>query len=298
MSFRSAALAVATLLAAVASTSQAHADCRLTIEPGQDQWTIRHDPFAQDAAQRQFDVALFNQGDSPCEGRIQIDLRGEQYGLAKAGEAGRIAYALIDERGGADVTPRSGRDARRLNARPVTLGPGERSLIRFTFVPDTGDRLSAGAYVQDAFISVEDAMGASMAERPVTLSLNVASAALMGLKGQFQRSNGMARIDLGDLQSGARSLRTSLFVLSTGGYSVSVTSDNGGRLRLGSSDWYVDYVLGLDNHVMDLTSGATLTKPSRRAQADDYDLSVDIGSVAGKRAGEYTDVLTFTVAAL
>ena len=124
------------------------------------------------------------------------------------------------------------------------------------------------------------------------------STALIGLKGQFERSNGMARIDLGELQPGPRSLRTSLYVLSTAGYSVSITSDNAGQLRLGQSDWYVDYSLGLDNKRFDLTTVATVTQPSRRARADDYDLSVDIGSVEGKRAGEYSDTLTFTVAAL
>lgn len=298
MTLRHSALIAAAALATAGFATPALANCQLTIEPGQDEWLIRYDPFTQDIAQRQFDVSLLNRGDTPCEGVIRTDLQGEQYGLTQPGGGERIAYALIDERGGGDITPRAGRNARRLDARAVSIAPGERALVRFTFAPDTVAQLSAGNYSQNVFLAVEDAAGGALAQRPVTLSLNVISTALIGLKGQFQRSNGTARIDLGELQPGPRSLRTALYVLSTAGYSVSITSDNAGQLRLGQSDWYVDYSLALDNKRMDLRTVSTVTQTSRRARADDYDLSVDIGSVEGKRAGEYSDTLTFTVAAL
>lgn len=298
MTLRISAMMAAAAFAVVGFGSPAMANCQLTIEPGQDEWLIRHDPFTQDIAQRQFDVALFNRGDAPCEGVIRTDLRGEQFGLTQPRGGERVAYALIDERGGADITPRAGRNARRIDTRSISVAPGERSLVRFTFAPDTADRLSAGNYTQNLFLAVEDASGGALAQQPVTLSLNVISTALMGLKGQFQRSNGVANIDLGELQPGLRPLRTSLYVLSTAGYSVSVSSANAGQLRLGQSDWYVDYSLGLDNRWMDLKTVSTLTQPSQSARADDYDLSVEIGSVAGKRAGNYSDTVTFTISAL
>lgn len=298
MTLRHSAMIAVAMFTTAGFASPALADCQLTIEPGQTEWEIRYDPYTEDVAQRQFDVALLNRGETPCEGVIRTDLRGEQFGLTQMRTSDRVAYALIDERGGADITPRAGRNARRLDTRSISVAPGERALVRFTFAPDTAGRLSAGSYSQDVFLAVEDAAGTAMAQRPITLSLNVISTALMGLKGQFQRSNGVANIDLGELRSGLRPLRTSLFVLSTAGYSVSISSANKGQLRLGQTDWYVDYALGLDNRQMDLRTVSTLTQPSRSARADDYDLSVDIGSVAGKRAGKYSDTLTFTISAL
>lgn len=282
----------------LASAGTALADCQLSIQPAQDQWLIRYDPFTSEGAQRQFDVALVNQGDTACSGSIRVDLRGQPYGLSRNGEPERIGYALIDERSGSDVTPRVGQNARRLNARPVNIAPGERSLVRFTFATATDAPLGDGVYSQDAFIAVDASDGSPLAERPVALAINVIPTAVMGLKGAFQRNNGVAQIDLGELREGVRPLATSLYVLSTGGYSVSVRSSNQGRLRLGASEWYVAYGLLVDDKSMNLGQGDRFEVVSRRPRADDYALSVNIGDVRGKRAGDYTDVLTFTIAAL
>lgn len=272
--------------------------CTLSLQPSQDNWTIRYDPFAQDATQNQFDVAVVNQGDVRCVGTVRIDLSGEEFGLRKAGEQDRIAYALIDERDGADLTPRSGLNTRRLNAQPVALEPGERALLRFTFAAAPGEVPSEGLYVQQARMSLEDGDGVTVGERPLTLGFQVISAAVMGLKGEFQRSNGIARIDLGELTPGPKELSAVLYVLSTGGYRVSVGSANEGRLRLGTTEWYVDYELAVGDRQMDLSTPDSFEVVSRRARLDDYPLSVQIGDVSGRRAGDYSDVLTFTVAAL
>src|SRR5690606_11452192 len=109
----------ALIIAAGLGAGTARADCVLSIQPVQDQWLIPHDPFAGDSLQRQFDVALVNLGDSSCSGRLGMDLRGEAFGLTQAGDSQRVAYALIDERGGTDVPPRTGQSARRINAQPL-----------------------------------------------------------------------------------------------------------------------------------------------------------------------------------
>src|SRR5690606_15659893 len=131
-----------------------------------DQWLIPHDPFAGDSLQRQFDVNIVNLGDSPCSGRVSIGLRGETFGLTKAGDSQRVVYAVVDERGGTDVTPRTGQSSRRINAQPIHLDAGERTLARFTFAGDTEAMLGQGVYSQTAFISVQDAEGLTLAEHP------------------------------------------------------------------------------------------------------------------------------------
>ncbi|GMM92421.1 hypothetical protein [Qipengyuania sp. MTN3-11] len=298
MSLRPSFLPLAVAIASFGVPTPAFAECRLTIEPAQDDWAVRYDPYAQDVAIRQFDVAFYNGGDTPCEGTVSADLQGEQYGLSKIGGGERIAYALTDERNGTDITPLAGSGMRRPQDRPVSIAPGERLLIRFSFMPDTFSNMSAGNYVQNILLAVEDAFGAAIGQRPIVLSFDVVPTALIGLKGRFQRSGGAASIDLGELTPGQKSLGTSLYVLSTSGYRVTMSSQNAGRLRLGQSDWYVDYSLGLDNEQYDLSAASVLAQPSQSARADDYDLDVVIGDVAGRRAGAYSDTIVFTVAAM
>lgn len=296
-----AAAAAATLIGATPALAQSLAQnlgCRLSIESGADNWAMRYDPFDQDVAVQEFDVAVVNQGDAPCTAVSRVELRGEQFGLMPEAGGQRMAYALVDERGGADVTPRAGQSTRRIGVRPLKLAAGERGLMRFSFTAAPSETLSAGLYSQNAFVSLETPEGQPLAEKPVTLSIEVPSAAVMGLKGEFRRSGGTATIDLGELTQGVRQLRTTLYVLSTAGYSVSVSSENRGRLRQGASEWYVPYALALGDRDMDLARGGRLDVVSRRARLDDYPLTISVGSTAGKRAGDYSDILTFTVAAL
>ena len=158
--------------------------------------------------------------------------------------------------------------------------------MRFSFTAAPSETLSAGLYSQNAFISLETPEGQTLAEKPVTLSIEVPSAAVMGLKGEFRRTGGTATIDLGELTQGVRQLRTTLYVLSTAGYSVSVSSENRGRLRQGASEWYVPYALALGDRDMDLGRGGRLDVISRRARLDDYPLTISVGPTAGKRAGD------------
>lgn len=296
LAIRGLACTVAAASALLAGAAQA--DCRLSLQPSFDQWLINYDPFDQEDVASSFDIAVTNIGDTACEGTISIDLQGEAFGLSQAGDSQRVPYAIIDESAGTDLTPRAGRSARRLNARPVSLAPGDRTMVRFAFAASPGGMVKSGVYDQDAFISVQNGAGMPLAERAVNLAVNVVPAAVMGLKGAFQRSNGVATIDLGDLTTGTRSLDTTLYVLSTGGYSVSVSSKNQGQLRHSAGDWAIGYGLGIGEHQMSLSSPREITVTSSRARFDDYPLSVSIGSVAGKRAGDYSDTITFTVAAI
>ncbi|WP_374515235.1 hypothetical protein [Brevundimonas sp.] len=299
MPIRTWILAATAMLALGSATgAAAQQQCSLAVQPAEDQWIIRYDPFAGDALQRQFDVSVVNVGDRPCAGAVRAELAGEEYGLRSVDGRERIPYALVDERHGADITPRTGANAPRLNAHPVALRPGERALLRFTFAADPTGTPSRGLYSQNVRLLLEHANGLVAGEHPITLALEVAPAAAIGLKGQFQRSNGVARIELGELSPGPRPLTAALYVMSTGGYRLSIRSANNGRLRLGTTDWYVDYTMGLGDRRFDLESPGSIDVVSTRARSDDYPLSIDIGSVSGRRAGEYTDVVTFTVAAL
>lgn len=303
---RTTALLIGVSAAFLANTAAAQSQdanaaargCRLVVESGQDQWIVSYDPFVDATAERQFDMTVVNQGGAACVGVVGLDLRGESYGLSRNGMGERLQYAVVDERASADITPRTGETVRRPGGRPVTLPPGDRAVMRFSVVLNTAEVPSAGFYTQTAVLTFEHPNGTPLAERPVTIGTRIAPAAMIGLKGEFRRSQGVATIDLGSLSEGARPLNTTLYVLSTSGYSVSVSSANSGRLRQGSTDWYVPYTLRIGDQTVDLASNRSLDVISDRARFDDYPLGVSVGPVAGVRAGEYTDTVRFTVAAL
>jgi hypothetical protein len=278
--------------------SNAQPGCRLVVESGPDQWVLNYNPFSDTTASREFDLAIVNRGTGPCTAVAGVDLRGETFGLTQGGAGDRLTYALIDERGGTDLTPRAGESSRRVGSRPVNLTPGERAPLRFSLTVSSSELLSAGLFSQAAFITLEHPNGTPLAEKPVTLGVRVASAAMMGLKGEFQRNAGVATIDLGVLSQGTRSLNTTLYVLSTAGYRVSVSSANAGRLRQGTTDWYLPYSLVVGERPVDLSAVRSVDVVSTRARQDDYPLSISLPSTAGMRAGDYSDVIRFTVAAL
>lgn len=293
-----AAVAALGLLALIPGQASAQDKCNLTIQPALDQWVIRYNPLEDEIAQRTFDVLLVNSGRTPCNGNILASLQAEAFGLTTPGGANRVRYTLVDvDYGGVDITPRSGESARR-NGTSVSIKQGEQLPARITFAafPEAG--VAQGRYSQVANLFVEQANGTIHATRPVTLVLDLAAAAAIGLKGEFSRPNGTPVIDLGELTEGPRPLNTALYVHSTGGYRVSVTSANRGRLRQGATAWYVDYNLKVGAQDINLQRTDTINVVSQTARRDDYPLTVRIGDVSGKRAGEYSDTLTFTVAAI
>lgn len=293
------AAAAAVGVASLTIAGAAEAACNLAIQPGQEQWVIRYNPFEDDTAQQQFDLAMVNNGNSSCNGDIFLRIRGEVFGLSRIGASERVLYAVLDQRNGQDITPRSGESPNISRGRPeVQLTSGERALERFSFVVMPQDGLSQGMYAQTVHFGVKARNGEVLAEMPISLALEVAASAVMGLKGEFHRSGGVATIELGELTEGVKPLNTSLYVRSTGGYRVSVTSLNQGRLRQAGTEWYVDYGLKLGQRDMDLAVARSFDVPTPTARNDDYPLTVRISDVAGKRAGAYSDTLTFTVSAI
>ena len=290
-----AALGASVAALSLALAGAASAECRLTITAPQDYWVIRHDPYAQDVALSEFDLMLTNEGDTACTGQIQAQTLGEAFGMVRSDDIQRIPYVLVDERNGTDVTPRAGASARRLSSRPVSLAPGERDLVRFSLLVSPDVMLGDGDYTQDLSFVVNTNEGMPLAERTVTVGISIPAAALMGLKGAVQRTASGATIDLGELTEGRRSLGTSLYVLSTRGYAIGVSSDNGGQLRMATTGWSIPYGLALGSEEVNLIQGDEVRVASRRPRIDDYPLSIQIGDTANRRAGEYSDTLRFTI---
>src|SRR3546814_15829930 len=72
-------------------------------------------------------------------------------------------------------------------------------------------------------------------------------------------NDGHAVVDLGELRPGVAPVPLQLRVASTGSYDLTVTSAHSGRLRLGSSDWYVPYSLQIGGNSVNLTGWRTIS---------------------------------------
>jgi hypothetical protein len=288
-----AALGVLTL----AGQASAQAKCNLMLDPGADQWIIRYNPLEDDTAVRDFDLALANSGQTPCNGRFNVTLVGEPFGLGRPESSVRVPYAMRDHQSGADLTPRSGASGIVTGAQ-IHVPKEGRELARIRVGVNPPANLAYGRYTQIAHIALVSANGDVHAERPVTLVLETAAAAVIGLKGEFTRQNGIPTISLGDLSQGTRALNTSVYVHSTAGYRVSVTSQNLGKLRQAGTSWYIDYGLQMGSREVNLTVPYSFDVVSAQARNDDYPLTVWIGDTSNKRAGDYSDILTFTIAAI
>lgn len=291
-----ATLASATTAVAQTAAAGAQPGCALAFETVPDIWVVRYDPLAQTIAMNQFDVVLMNRGDGPCTSVLDFDLRGASLGMTRPGDAANLSYSIISEDGPRDVTPRAGGRSQ-AETKPVNFGPGDRKVLRFTLTVAASNLVTAGRYTQTAYLRASHQGRTLWTERPVTFAIEVAPSALMGLKGEFSRFNGMAQINLGVLNEGSKPLNTILYVHSTTNYAVSVTSANGGLLRQSESDWYIPYILQVGQRSMNLSQSLGWEITSTQPRYDEYPLGITLGSVAGRRAGDYSDIVTFTVRA-
>jgi hypothetical protein len=296
---------LAAAIASLAFAGIAHADtnsgsgCKLRVEPSPNSWTITgYDPLSGGGASGEFDVVFTNSGDAKCQGNVVLKLLGEPWGL-QGPHGGRLPYTILDQFNGGDVTPTSGQTSRRLLGHAMQVDPGERKVQRFSLVVNTDNLPSDGVFQQTVLLDFQTDDGTVLGERQISLALNIAPAAVMGLKGAFSRNDRGARIDLGELATGATNLPVELYVLSTRAYSVSVQSEHNGRLKWVQGDWYIPYSLTLGGKSINLATGGQLkSDPSLSLHNDSYPLGVVVGNVSNSRAGNYADVLTLTVSPL
>ena len=289
-------LALAAPSMAHGASGEAQPRCELAFETVPEVWLVQYDPLAQSVATRQFDLVMVNRGEGPCTSVIDFDLRGDSLGMTSPGSSTSLSYTIISEDGPRDVTPRAG-GRNSAETKPFNLGAGERIRLRFTLTIAVSNLVTAGRYTQTAYLRASHPGGTLWAERPVTFSVDVAPSALMGLKGEFTRSNGMALIDLGVLTEGSKALNATLYVHSTTNYAVSVSSANSGRLRQAQTNWYIPYTLQVGQHSLDLSQLRQWDIVTTQPRYDEYPLGINLRSVAGRRAGKYSDVVTFTVMA-
>lgn len=288
-------------IAAAQSAAGVPVGCRLLIEPGASRWTIEsYDPFSGAPAYGQFQMTWINQGDKACIGDPTVTTRGEAYGLRSQTlpSSDLLRYGLVNESTGADLTPYTSSWNGQFNGPPLRVEPGQRVVQTFGLSVDVEDLGGDGLYQQTVAVGLRRRNSViHEAERDVTLAINVRPSAVMGLTGTFQRQNGVASINLGELSPGRTNDPVNLWVRGTRGYRVVVQSRNQGRLVQSSGDWAVPYAMSLGGVPIDLTNPAPFqSTPGPGLRNDTYPLVVTVGQTSGQRAGRYSDLLTLTLA--
>ncbi|WP_341022856.1 hypothetical protein [Brevundimonas diminuta] len=298
---------IASLAAAGAATAQASRPaapgCQVRIEPQQARWEIRgYDPYGDDAAFATFDIAWSNDGAAACEGEVEVTTVGQPFGLRPTtGPSGRwstLPYSLTDEFSAANLTPVAGRSQARPGGAALALQPGARVLRRYRLEVDVDQLSQDGLFEQPVQFAFRAKDNRISADKLLVLALNVQPSAVMGLRGAFTRTDGGGRIELGELAEGGTNLPLQVWVKSTGGYRVAVSSRNKGRLVLAEdSSWWVPYRLNLGNRPINLgTGGQVESRKGTGLGEDAYDLQLQVGETARRRAGLYSDLIELTVA--
>lgn len=293
------------LAAAVPSVAAAHPgpprsspECRLRIDTGTTNWIVRgFDLFNNTPPQAVYSVTFVNEGSGTCNFAPVFRLDGQPYGLS-SGQGRRVPYGLIDLYSQFVATPISGRSDRSLTRRYLTLGPQQQQVVQFQFTVPLDYLADDGDFTQDVILEAEQSDGSVLGGRPLVLGVNVVPSARLGLSGAFEVNGNQVSVNLGPLAEGVAPVPLRLNVQSTRRYKLSVESLNGGKLRLGASDWTVPYRIIVGERTFNLSNGANdyVFGRGNGYRRESMPLSVLVGSTADRRAGTYSDVLSISVA--
>ena len=274
------------------------AECLVRINATPQSWLIQgYDPFDGAIPEGTFGITFVNEGTGECRFSPVFELVQPPFGLSK-GSGKRIGYALLNLTDTQDVTPRAGRTQRNPSQRMLTLGASGSRTLLYKLVADADDVKDSGIFTQDVTIEAQDDSFRSLGGARLVLGINVRPSARSGLAGAYTMSAGHAVVDRGELRPGVAPVPLQLRVSSTGSYDLNVTSANSGRLRLGSSDWYVPYSLSIGGNSVNLTGVRTISGQANGGlRREALPIQFLIGDTSDRRAGVYSDVVSISVTA-
>jgi hypothetical protein len=273
--------------------SQPGCQLRLELNPGQ--WIVsNYNPFGSAHAGGDFDALFVNDGEGMCTFSLTTDTAAAPYGLTRSGNGTRVAYSLIDVSSGDDLTPTTGQSRKSVSQRHWSVPSHGQQLIKLHFEatePFAGD----GLYQQQLVVKAESYDGENLAERPVSLGVQIEPQATIAMSGAFRRVNGQADVDLGVLEPGYAKIPLELLIRSTRAYVVTSESANDGKLRIAGTGWEIPYNLVFAGRSVSPNGGIYNGSLNGSSSVDHLDLGFDIGETAGKAGGVYSDVVTISI---
>lgn len=288
-------LICAAWMAALLVPGTASAACTAAITSVGQVPVVQYDPFAGGAAADELELELLLEGEREgCE--LGLTVFGLSPGAGRQAALGpdRLIYRLfVDGREIADDPAVSV---------PLPLPEQERGRVRVRIEVPAGQIGPAGTYSDPVTLRLVDRSAADAplgSDMAAVVTVAMASRAQINLAGGSVTPGGFgfARMDFGRLEQGAVR-RARIQVRSTAPVSLTVSSEQGGKLvRVGGSE-SVGYELRLDNEALALEAGSSgIARGAAPTLAGaGYWLDVAItGNPETVPAGEYRDLLTIDV---
>ena len=231
-----------------------------------------------------------------CNVRLQIenlDAPGRLV-LARGGSQQGMQLSLQSQAyGGIPVQPAPA------EAGGFKLGTGQEATLILWLRADATQWIDAGAYAQTLAVRLVRANGATADYRETRVVGQVrptARASFGAISNNSQAGSSVARLDFGELQTGAQR-STSLEVLANTEHTLTIASSAGGRLvnRQNPSS-SIAWRLRINGQPVALAAG-TMALPFQARGRIQYQLEAQIGSVERVLAGEYADDVLITITA-
>lgn len=236
--------------------------------------------------------------------RLVIDARGQcRFGLALLPTSvaqlqgpGRPLNVTFRDRGD-QIIPLNGNEQRWIEFQRTSRG----TEVDFAVSLPRGQARRAGNY-SNTFVARIFADGRPLLDIDFPLSVRVAAQADLHLAGNGEGQLGRSTVmNFGKLETG-KTLSALMAVRANGAYNLTVSSENNGQMRhvsLVGENTAVPYTASLDGQPLSLQSGTDSRDYSIPNDGEQMrNISVQIGDVKGRMAGQYRDTLRVTVTLL
>jgi hypothetical protein len=257
-----------------------------------------YDPFSPTDLAEDHRISIGNTGSAPCSYGLVLRSR-----TARPVLGATLTYALIGATGTSLLTsaPAHLAPVARL---PSPLAPSATGLAEVQLTIPRGQYAAPGTY-RDA-IDMElyaldgggHTSGPALDTAALTVSVTVPRVLSVNIRGGGLTST----LSFGALSEG-QERTVAIEARSNESYRIDVTSDHRGALALTPAvpgrEWSVPYAVTFAGQRLDLSGKASLLSlpPTRSESHASHPLTVTIGEVGYKRAGQYEDVITVEITA-
>jgi len=254
-----------------------------------------YEPFDPNMTVLDLDVRVTNDGADPCVARFFI--APVNAALTLSSGPNLISYRVDANRG--------------ISEQPNAYGPfsatvprGETVSVPIRFQILAQQIVPKGDYTADLIVSGKDAdnQPINLSGGQATLRVRVPGRADVSISGATSTRSigsapGSAMLDFGEAQSNQMQ-RAFINVWSNGSVNVRVRSENNGVLRLNGSSALppIPYTANFDGVEARLDGSFSVQRnPPHSIAGASYPLEIRLGSLKGKFAGRYSDILTVSV---
>ena len=291
-------------LALLALSCAAAQACQLSLASPLTQQPLNYNPFEAGASQAAITFTLKNSGSKPCDAAFAFF----KPGLPEASGAGAIVNYRILASGGSLIqnapSPPSMLSPTAGSAQ-VTIGAHQAYTATAILSVDQAQTVPPGTYTDILYLGVYQNTGGSQYARaqitppPITLVIGVSTSLTVAIAGGGRKTT----LNFGDLVQGA-TRAVQLRAYANQGFRLTVSSDNSGVMKpidkqaIAEGIWQVPYTIAVNRMPpVSLSQPRPLSLWPSATQRTGVAIPVEvqIGSIAGQRAGIYRDVITIAI---